>query len=63
MNHDYAHCADFNGSCPAGCFRAQLARDLERRTDLFYLPICYAHFGETSECKLKALKERIIANG
>lgn len=25
MNHDYAHCSDYNIDCPKECYRGQLA--------------------------------------
>lgn len=28
MNHDYAHCLDFDETCPKKCFRAQLVREI-----------------------------------
>ena len=29
MNHDYAHCLEFEDDCPENCFRAELSRDLK----------------------------------
>lgn len=51
MNHDYAHCADFNSKCPSACFRARLVRDLEnidRR-----IPVDWMRFRGTDECPRK----------
>lgn len=28
MNHDYAHCLDYEDDCPKNCFRGELVRDL-----------------------------------
>ena len=45
MNHDATHCADWNKQkCPKSCYRARLTEELEERSDLWYLPISYAHF-------------------
>lgn len=48
MNHDYAHCIDFQPDCPEGCFRAQLCRDLQKQP----LPriATWSHLEGTSEC-------------
>ena len=51
MNHDYAHCLDFREDCPKKCFRAQLVRDLETRSDLMCIPLTWAHFVGIEECK------------
>ena len=51
MNHDYAHCLDFKPDCPRLCFRAQLARDLEKRKDLIGIPLTFTHFKGTTECE------------
>lgn len=50
MNHDYAHCLDFRNGCPRDCFRAELVRDLNKRTDLYGKPIDWMSFRWTSEC-------------
>lgn len=50
MNHDATHCADYEPSCPKSCYRAKLTRDLQERTDLFYLPISWSNFRGSSEC-------------
>ena len=51
MNHDYAHCLDFDEGCPKECFRAQLTKDLKQRTDLVGIPLTWMSFKGTSECK------------
>lgn len=50
MNHDATHCLDYTSKCPKDCYRAQLTEELKHRNDLYYLPISWAHFGETKEC-------------
>ena len=50
MNHDYAHCLDYQKDCPKTCFRAQLCRDLESRRDLWGIPMTYMHFKGSDEC-------------
>lgn len=57
MNHDYAHCLDFTNDCPKDCFRAQLVRDLKKRTDLLGLPFSWMHFRGTDECPRKDNKD------
>lgn len=48
MNHDYAHCTDYNANtCPEDCFRAQLVRDLE--PGMF---VSWASLIHTPECKI-----------
>lgn len=49
MNHDYAHCADYNEKCPKSCFRGALVRDLVNVPD--YLPITFSNFKGTQYCK------------
>lgn len=49
MNHDYAHCADFNDDCPKECFRSRLSRDLEN-VPIWY-PVSWMHLKGTEECK------------
>lgn len=49
MNHDYAHCADFEDDCPKECFRARLARDLENVPTWY--PVSWMHLKGTEECK------------
>ena len=51
MNHDYAHCFDYEkGKCPKGCFRAELTEDLKHRPDLLGLTFSYARLKGTDEC-------------
>lgn len=53
MNHDYAHCLDFQNSCPASCFRAKLSRDLEkRREEYIKIPLTWSFFRQTEYCPL-----------
>ena len=60
MNHDYAHCLDFSKDCPKKCFRAQLVRELESYGKLapyaVNMPVSWAHFKDTEECKNKKKK-------
>ena len=51
MNHDYAHCADYNNKCPVRCFRGELVRDLKRRPYPF--PVSWMHLAGTDECMRK----------
>lgn len=54
MNHDNAHCKDFNAECPVDCYRAMLEIDLRTRwAEFIGVPITYQHLKGTSECKLK----------
>ena len=56
MCHDYCHCQDYNPKeCPKDCFRAQLAKDLERRYDLIGIPLTYGFLRGTGECPLNAI--------
>ena len=57
MNHDYAHCLDMEKNCPKSCFRAQLTREVERRSDLQGIPLTWAHFKGTDECTKVKRKE------
>ena len=61
MNHDYAHCLDFQKCCPTKCFRAQLSRDLEKYGKLapyaINFPITWSHFEGTEECKKEVQDE------
>ena len=53
MNHDYAHCFDYeenNARCPKSCFRAELTMDLLLNPQPRSL---WMHFFGTSECPLK----------
>lgn len=56
MNHDYAHCMDFEDDCPKECFRAQLARDLAEHS-IWWRGLSYTHFKGTEECKKKEVTE------
>ena len=50
MNHDYAHCADYNTeTCPETCFRGQLVRDYRERE--LGVPVSWMSFKDTTECK------------
>ena len=50
MNHDYAHCADYNPDiCPASCFRGQLVRDYRERE--LGVPVSWMHLKDTDECR------------
>ena len=51
MNHDYAHCADYNEKCPKHCFRGALVRDLVNVPD--YLPITFSNFKGTQYCEME----------
>ena len=57
MNHDYAHCIDFEEDCPKKCFRAQLVRELKEYGKLspygVNFPVSWQHFKGTMECKKK----------
>ena len=58
MNHDYAHCEDYDVNCPKECFRARLTEDLRRNTEVLkYALYSWAHFKETSECKRKETED------
>ena len=49
MNHDYAHCWDYEkGVCPEECFRAKLTDDLKN----WPYPVTYSKFKETDACPL-----------
>lgn len=50
MNHDYAHCMDYDSSCPMSCFRARLTADAQQRGDLIGVPLTWSNFRGTSEC-------------
>lgn len=53
MNHDYAHCADYQKDCPASCFRAQLVRDLETNANLSGVWVSWMALRGTEECGRK----------
>ena len=49
MNHDYAHCLDYEkGVCPEDCFRAVLTEDLKN----WPYPVAYAKIKGTYACPL-----------
>ncbi len=49
MNHDFAHCWDYEmGVCPNGCFRAVLTEDLKNWSH----PVTYAKIKGTDACPL-----------
>lgn len=49
MNHDYAHCWDYEkGVCPEECFRAKLTDDLRNWPH----PVTYSKFKGTEACPL-----------
>lgn len=53
MNHDATHCADWDKKrCPKSCYRAKLTEELEKRSDLWYLPISYSHFWGGGFCPM-----------
>lgn len=57
MNHDYAHCADYDKDCPKECFRGQLARDLQGRP--YFLPVSWMHLKGTEECERRTDGEEV----
>lgn len=54
MNHDYAHCSDYDRSCcPESCFRGQLVEDLRKRcVELHFLRVSFMGFKGTDVCPL-----------
>lgn len=54
MNHDYAHCLDYDKeACPATCFRAELVEDLVHyRGSGFF--VTWSHLIGTKYCKYRA---------
>lgn len=58
MNHDYAHCADFQKDCPKDCFRAQLVRDLDDNGTLKGAWISWMNFRKTDECILRKINDK-----
>ncbi len=51
MDHDYAHCADYDSnSCPKVCFRGELVRDLVNLPSNY--PVTYIHLKDTEDCML-----------
>lgn len=56
MNHDYAHCLDYEkGKCPKDCFRAILTEDLHKNK--IDDPVAWTHFKGTQYCKMKEVRE------
>ena len=56
MNHDYAHCLDYDpAKCPLSCFRAELTQDYYNRAfgDLDGIPVSWMHYKGTQECVRK----------
>lgn len=61
MNHDVTHCANYNRKwCPSHCYYAKLEEDLKKRSDLYYLPISYTSYINTSVCCLFAPTEEEV---
>lgn len=56
MNHDCCHCQDYNSSiCPDDCFRAQLAKDLEKHWYKYIgISLTYGFLRGTGQCPLNA---------
>lgn len=50
MNHDAAHCLDYNDSCPSGCYRAELIRDLRDDPEMDGIPVSWSHLEGTIDC-------------
>lgn len=53
MNHDYAHCLDYDpAQCPLSCFRAELTQDYRDRSedDMRGIPVSWMHFLGGREC-------------
>lgn len=54
MNHDAAHCMDFDkNKCPNECYRAQLTREVEDHRELWGIPLAYSYFKGTTECPME----------
>ena len=43
MNHDYAHCEDYDVNCPKECFRAKLTEDLRQNQKSLSLHYILGH--------------------
>ena len=57
MNHDYAHCANYDPNvCPPSCFRGQLTADYKRREDLQDVPVPWEFLKGTDACELNKPK-------
>jgi len=64
MNHDYAHCLDYDPEhCPLSCFRAELTQDYQNRADrdMAGIPVSYAYYHGTEECELTRPKKTGLA--
>ena len=49
MNHDNAHCMDFDEEqCPKDCYRALLTHEAKKK--LVGIPLTYTHFLGSAEC-------------
>ena len=48
MNHDAAHCIDYENSCPKSCYRGQLTKELYEKE--YRLPVSWMHLYGTEEC-------------
>ncbi len=55
MNHDYAHCADYDSKCPNGCFRGELVRDLRDNPRMIGISVSWMHFDGTEECQKRTV--------
>ena len=50
MDHDYAHCGDYNRHCPNDCFRAKITSEAIAKR----LTISWMHFkGDESEAECR----------
>lgn len=57
MNHDYAHCLDYEDDCPKNCFRGELVRDLIRLGNVSRTVVSWMHLEGTEECKKSEVTE------
>lgn len=59
MNHDYAHCGNFDEKkCPKSCFRGQLVKDLRENKAVIGIPVSFSYFYGTEECSLTGKKNK-----
>lgn len=59
MNHDYAHCLDYEkGVCPVSCFRAELVEDYRARH--IPVPVAWTHFKGTKECEVAQKRPTVV---
>ena len=56
MNHDYAHCIDYNNDCPKDCKRAQLT---EEALEQNYTIVDWSHCKGTDGCKLERREDEV----